>query len=141
MEDRPLTRKQRDRVDRGIEAMRADTESDWTSRLLNALADAPLVDEADLDPPSRRREGHRAVPKTRDRLRDQGRFVYSVVPTRREIEVLYLLSVGGTLATAAATLGIGFETAKHHLRNVKRRLSSTTRAGTVAAAIRHGYMP
>lgn len=140
--DAPLTPEQRARVDRGLEAMRADAESDWWTRLLDKLSDAPLIDEADLDPPTRRRPGgYRGVPKDEPRALDRhGRYVYGIAPTRREIEVLYLLSVGGTLATAAATLGISFETAKHHLRNVRRRLGAASRPGTVAAAIRHGYM-
>lgn len=53
--------------------------------------------------------------------------------TTREIEVLRLLAVGRSAREVAATLGISYYTARHHVEHVLAKLGVQTRAAVAAA--------
>jgi DNA-binding CsgD family transcriptional regulator len=53
--------------------------------------------------------------------------------TSREIEVLRLLTVGRSARDVAATLGISYYTARHHVEHVLAKLGVRTRAAVAAA--------
>ncbi len=62
--------------------------------------------------------------------------VENVHLTRREREVLELLSEGLQLEEIAQRLGIGLETVRTHLRHAGERLGAANRTHAVAIAIR-----
>lgn len=61
-------------------------------------------------------------------------------PTLRELDVLRELALGGDLASVAGRVGIGIETAKTHVVNVRRKLKAKNRTHAVAIAIRRGLI-
>ncbi|HET6570395.1 MAG TPA: response regulator transcription factor [Solirubrobacterales bacterium] len=75
---------------------------------------------------------------------DQSRFVDPAVPpsgshgklTRRQREILQLLSDGGSTTAAARELGLSEETVKTHTKNMLARLGAKNRTHAVAIALR-----
>lgn len=61
-------------------------------------------------------------------------------PTVRELEVLRLLTFGHTRQSASVHLGIGLETVKTHLTNVRLKLGARNKTHAVAIAIRRGLI-
>jgi DNA-binding NarL/FixJ family response regulator len=103
--------------------MRTELTPEIASRILKDLERAPLVPEAMIDRVS-----------ASDLSLSEGL-------SKRELQILELLSHGTTLAQAADSLGIGFETAKQPSRNAARfklRAKNTTHA--VATALRKGLI-
>lgn len=60
--------------------------------------------------------------------------------TRREIEVLTLLSEGHSNQTVARRLGISTHTARYHVKNALRKLGLHSRAEAVSFAFRNGLL-
>lgn len=60
--------------------------------------------------------------------------------TTRQSELLLLLTMGHSTATAAKVLGISTETAKSHLKWAYIRLGARGRVHAVAIAIREGLI-
>jgi len=58
--------------------------------------------------------------------------------TAREVEVLQLLAVGRSAREIAATLGISYYTARHHVEHVLAKLGVRTRAAVAAAIVAVG---
>jgi DNA-binding NarL/FixJ family response regulator len=75
---------------------------------------------------------------------EQERFVDPAVPpsgtrgklTRRQREILQLLSDGGSTVLAARELGLSEETVKTHTKNILARLGAKNRTHAVAIALR-----
>jgi DNA-binding NarL/FixJ family response regulator len=101
---------------------RTELTSEIASRILKDLERAPLVPEAMIDRVS-----------ASDLSLSDGL-------SKREIQVLELLSHGTTVAQAADSLGISFETARNHKKaaRFKLRAKNTTHAG--ATALRKGLI-
>jgi DNA-binding CsgD family transcriptional regulator len=91
-------------------------------RILKDLERAPLVTEAMIDRVS-----------ASDLSLSEGL-------SRREIQVLELLSHGTTLAQAADSLGIGFETARSHKKAARFKLRAKNTTHAVATALRKGLI-
>lgn len=100
--------------------MRSELRADPPSRLLEALRRAPLVPESIIDRVS------------------AGDLSRSEKLSKRELEVLLLLSHGCTLAQAADALGIGYETARSHRQRARFKLRAKNVTHTVALALRLG---
>ena len=79
------------------------------------------------------------APIVLDRLARPARARAKVVPmlTRREREVIALLSEGATTKEVAARLDISPKTAQVHRDNIKRKLQVSTTAAMVRYAIKH----
>lgn len=96
--------------------MRTDTESDWPTRLLSALAKAPLVSEQDIDivakPAGRRPLG------------------------AAELAVLEMMSLGMTTTKAAKALLMAPETVKEHLKMARFKLEAANTTGACCQALR-----
>lgn len=60
--------------------------------------------------------------------------------TNREIEVLRLVSQGGTTLGIAAELSLSHHTVLNHIRNTRRKLGARTRLDAVTAAMRLGIL-
>jgi PAS domain S-box-containing protein len=60
--------------------------------------------------------------------------------TRRELEVLRLLSQGATIDEIATDLTISVLTARNHTANIARKLGAHSRLETVLLAMRHGLV-
>jgi DNA-binding CsgD family transcriptional regulator len=77
-----------------------------------------------------------------DRLTRSGRRPAAVNPlSPREMDVLALVAVGCANAEVGRRLGLLPETVKSYLRNTMRKLGTHTRAETVVAARRAGFLP
>jgi DNA-binding NarL/FixJ family response regulator len=63
------------------------------------------------------------------------------VLSRRESEVIDLLSRGLTGEQIAGELVLSIQTVKTHVRNAMAKLEASTRAHAIAIAIREGYIP
>jgi len=60
--------------------------------------------------------------------------------TRRELEVVRLLSQGATIDEIASTLTISVLTARNHTANIARKLGAHSRLESVLLAMRHGLV-
>ena len=60
--------------------------------------------------------------------------------TRRELEVLNLIALGGTTSYIAEALGISEHTVRNHVRNFRRKLNATTKLEAVLTALRRGIL-
>jgi DNA-binding CsgD family transcriptional regulator len=60
--------------------------------------------------------------------------------TRRQIQVLRLLSDGGSTAHIAKSLGLSEATVKTHLKNAMARLNARNRTHLIALALRSGLL-
>jgi DNA-binding CsgD family transcriptional regulator len=100
--------------------MQSELRAEVPPRLLEALRRAPLVPESIIN-----RVGASDLPR--------GESL-----SRREAEVLLLLSHGCTLAQAADALGIGYETARSHRQKARFKLRAKNVTHTVALALRLG---
>lgn len=84
------------------------------------------------------REGGRWIPRAVARLAEERARQPEL--TKREVEVLDLVSKGLTSKEVAGVLGISEDGAKHHLRNIYGKLGVTTRAEAITEALRRGIL-
>lgn len=105
-----------------VARMRADQESDWPTRLMNTLADAPLVDEEWLgrtNLPCNARHG-------------------DLTPS--EMKVLAAASYGLEATMIADLYEISFFTVKDHLKAARVKLRAKNTAHACCIAIRQGII-
>jgi DNA-binding NarL/FixJ family response regulator len=110
-------------ADEILSRMRTDTESDWPTRLLNAISRVPTLDE---------KHPQLSNPILRP-LSDE----LSV----RELALLRCMSRGMTVEMAAETSGISFDTARLHLKGARFRLKAKNTTHACCEAIRQGLIP
>jgi DNA-binding CsgD family transcriptional regulator len=101
---------------------RTELTPEIASRILKDLERAPLVPEAMIDRVS------------------AGDVSLSDELSRREREILSLLSHGCELSHAAEALGIGYETARTHKRRARFKLRAKNTTHAVATALRKGLI-
>ena len=61
--------------------------------------------------------------------------------TRRELAVLRLVALGWDTPRIAEQLGISRHTVRNHIRNLRQKLSASTKLDAVVAGIRLGILP
>ena len=61
--------------------------------------------------------------------------------TRRELEVLRLVSLGWKTPQIADELGLSYHTVRNHIRHCRRKLGATTKLDAVLTAMRRGILP
>lgn len=110
------------RADDNLARMRDNRESDWPSRLLHDLTDAPLIDEEWLD-----------------RANHPSNMLHPDL-SPAELRVLEAASYGLEASMIADLYGISFFTVNDHLKaaRVKLRAKNTTHACCVA--VRQGVI-
>jgi DNA-binding CsgD family transcriptional regulator len=106
-------------ADEILARMRVDLESDWPTRLLEAISKAPIAEERNLRIPRPSESGL----------------------SSRELDVLRCMSRGMTLPQVADTLCLSFHTVYAHLRNARFRLRAKNAAHACCEAIRQGLIP
>jgi DNA-binding CsgD family transcriptional regulator len=107
------------RADLSLAAMRADEESDWPSRVLAAIAAAPLVDEAEIL---------------------SGAHWGTSELTPRELGALRLAAHGMGMKESAALLDSTVAAVFSLLRQVRRKLRAKNTTHAVALAIWDGLL-
>lgn len=113
--------------------------------------DEPLLVHL-LDDRPKPRESDRIPAELKSELRKRGADIVSDHPvtlsdeervqklTRRELEVLRLVSQGWKVPRIAEELGISPHTVRNHIRNLRQRLNAKTKLDAVMTAIRVGIL-
>jgi DNA-binding NarL/FixJ family response regulator len=111
------------RADTTLQAMRADAASDWPSRLLDDLADAPLLSE--------------------EHPRIAGNFPRPFDAELGPMELLLLkcMSRGMTRQMAADATFVSVQTVMTHLKGARYRLGAKNTTQACCEAIRRGLIP
>lgn len=104
-----------------VERMRSDAESDWPSRLLRDIANAPTVEESDVN-----LLGNRATTS------------HDLSPS--ELRVLECLSRGMTVPQTAEALFLAIDTIKSHTKLCRFKLRAKNTTHACCEALRLGVI-
>jgi DNA-binding NarL/FixJ family response regulator len=107
---------------------------DRRALLLQRCAVRSAIFEAQLS------EARAQAGPTEPQLRERVGFAELLALSPRQTDVVQLAADGSTNVEIAATLAISLETVKAHMAHASERLGTRNRAGSVAVALRAGFI-